>query len=64
MCKTEPENEIHFLLKCPAYASIREEYIPANDRSASVQEYFKIVISNKESEVIHSLLSFLALEEV
>ena len=22
VCKTEPENEIHFLLKCPAYASI------------------------------------------
>ena len=28
VCKTEPKNEIHFLLKCPAYLSIRQEFIP------------------------------------
>ena len=61
MCKTEPENEIHFLLKCPAYVSIRQQYIPANDSSASVQVQFKIVMSNKESGVIHSVAKFLYL---
>ena len=47
MCKTEPENEIHFLLKCPAYVSTRQYYIPAYDSSASVQEHFEIVMSNR-----------------
>ena len=61
VCKTEPENEIHFLLKCPAYVSIRQQYIPANDSSASVQVQFKIVMSNKESGVIHSVAKFLYL---
>ena len=59
VCKTEPENEIYFQFKCPSYVSIRQQYIPANDRSASVQEHFKIVMSNKESEVIHSVEKFI-----
>ena len=62
MCKTEPENEIHFLLKCPAYASMRQHYIPANDSSASGQEHFKIVMHPvKELDVIHSVAKFLYL---
>ena len=28
VCKTEPENETHVLLKCPAYVSIRQQYVP------------------------------------
>ena len=58
MCKTEPENEIHVLLKCPAYVSSRQQYIPANDHSVCVQEHFKVVMSNKESEVIHFVAKF------
>ena len=61
MCKTEPDNEIHFLIKCPAYVSIRQQYIPANDSTASVQEHFKIVMFKKESRVIHSVAKFLYL---
>ena len=34
---------------CPAYVSIRQ-YIPANNSSASVQEYVKVVVFNKESK--------------
>ena len=60
MCKTEPENEIQFLLK----SSIRKHqttYIPANNSSANVKEYFKVVMSNEEPEVIPTVAKFLCL---
>ena len=39
MCKTESENETHFLLKCPSYVGIRAHYVPANDGATSLQEH-------------------------
>ena len=45
---------------CPAYISIRQ-YIPANNSSASVQEYVKVVVFSKNVEVIHSIAKFLYL---
>ena len=59
--KTEAESEIHFFLKCPAYVSIRQQYIPANHSSASLQEYFKVAMSNNESAVIYPVAAFLHL---
>ena len=46
---------------CPAHVSIRQQYIPANDTSASVQGHFKVVMSNKVLAVIHSAAKFLYL---
>ena len=59
LCKSEPENEIHFLLTCPSHASIRSQFIPANDCSASLQDYFQIVMSHKKSDVIRSTAKYL-----
>ena len=35
-CRTEHEDEIHFLSKCPAYVSIRQQHIPTNESSDNI----------------------------
>ena len=52
-CRTEHEDEIHFLPKCPAYVSIRQQHIPTNESSANIQKYFS------RRYVQNSVLSYL-----
>ena len=49
------KKKIHFLITCPSNANIRSQFIPANDSSASVEDYYV----QQESDVIRPVAKYI-----
>ena len=51
MCKREMEDEIHFLLRCPSYESIRQNFYQ------NIKSVGKVNLLESEKAVFKSLMS-------
>ncbi len=57
VCKTDLEDEYHFLLKCPAYKDLRDRFLPKN-LEVNMKSFRNILKQNK-TENINCLARFI-----
>ena len=58
LCTDEAENEIHFMLQCPVYETLRQKYLPRKYYIFPNVNTFNILSSHSET-VIHNVATYL-----
>ena len=58
MCGTEVEDEYHFVLKCPMYTDLREQYIPRKYTNIPNVNKFILLMSAKNEKIICNIATF------
>ena len=59
LCKDEVENEIHFMLQCPVYETLRQKYLPRKYYIFPSVNKFNILMSSHSEAVIHNVTTHL-----
>ena len=59
LCKEEMENEVHFLLTCPALHYLREQYIPKKYYSRPSLFRAVLLLSNAHPQLVKNVAIFL-----
>ena len=58
-CKTLEENELHFVLYCPMYNTLRERYIPQKFCRNPTMQKLSLLLSSRHSETAENLSRFI-----
>ena len=59
LCKDEVENEIHFMLQCPVYETLRQKYLPRKYYIFPNVNEFNIQMSSHSETVILNVATYL-----
>ena len=59
LCKDEVENEIHFMLQCPVYETLRQNYLLRKYYIFPNVNTFNILMSSHSETLIHNVATYL-----
>ena len=59
LCKDEVENEIQFMLECPAYETLRQKCLPRKYYIFPNVNKFNILMSSHSEIVIHNVAKYI-----
>ena len=55
LCKDEVENEVHFMLQCPVYETLKQKYLPQKYYVFPNVNKFNLLMSSHSETVIHNV---------
>ena len=59
ICKSVLEDEFHFVLICPLYKTLRENYIAEKYYKPATFQHFKILLASRNETVLRNLATYL-----
>ena len=59
LCKESEEDEVHFVLQCPFFADIREQFIPAKYTNNPCSFRLCLLLCTTNDNIVRNLILFL-----